>query len=266
MIHFNYWCAPARKGQGWDHFLCAKESYAAFAASERAVQPDISVMALVAKGLKGEGWKEPVRYAYVKTHWKGFHYIQGGHCWSHKAWVFNEDVAAVLDTGVAVRLVDLPRAQLRGWYRCTLCGLVVHDPECPSCSKSCPVCEVIETARDAAEWVSSNDHLRPVRMYDFGEPFDEVDEGPGDETTTDNINELVSRSDKHIAIMRCAVSLLKAERGETDEQFGEAARECFVLESNPGASVKEVQACVVLHLHTAERCLAKARALILGGV
>lgn len=266
MIHFDYWCDPAKKGPGWVHFLRAKESYATFAVSERAAMPDISVMALVAKGLKGEGWKEPTRYAHVKTHWTGFHYIQGGHCWSHKDWVFNEDVAAALDRGETVELVDIPVEQMRGWYRCTLCDLVVHDPECPSCSKSCPVCEIVEAERDVAAWVSSNDHLRFVRTYDFGQPFDEADEGPGDETTTDNVNELVSRAGKHTTITRCAVSLLKAKCGEIDVRLGEAAQERLRLRRDLGASIEEIQSCAVLHLHASERCLAKAWSLISGGV
>lgn len=263
MIHFDYWCDPAKTGQGWDHFLRAKESYAAFAANERAAQPDISTMALVAKGLKGEGRQAPIQYALAMTHWTGFHFLQGGHCWSHMSWQFNEGVAAALDRGECVRLTPISDSELRGWYRCTLCGLVVHDPECPSCSKSCPVCEVIESETAPADvyHVSSNDHLRFMRRREYGQPYDGTQEGPGDESDTDHVAELLRRARLHINITRAAFFLIRAGRGSLDESFRQISKDMVKYRLGRGATEDELQACALLHLEASTRCINKVHAL-----
>lgn len=263
MIHFRYWCDRSKQGDGWDHFLQAADSYAAFAAKTRAEQPGVSVMSLVAQGLVGNMWRDKERYATPMTHWTGFHYLQGGHCWSHMDWRFNEEVATALDRGERVLLTSIPVNDMRGWYRCTLCGLVVHEPECPSCSMSCPVCEIIESeaAPADARWVSSNDYLRFGHSREYGQPYDEVDEGPGDETTTDNMNELVNRANKHTTISRCAVFLIKASRGEIDQTFRQLSKDRVVDRLNLGASEDELKDCALLHLEASTRCLDKVRSL-----
>jgi len=130
MIHFRYWCDRSTQGNAWDHFLQAADSYPAFAAKTRAEQPGISVMNLVAQALAGDGWAEKERYAVPMTHWTGFHYLQGGHCWSHMDWRFNEEVAAALDRGERVQLTSIPVNEMRGWYRCTHAYPVSTQEQC----------------------------------------------------------------------------------------------------------------------------------------
>lgn len=217
-MKIKHWCDPAKgPGGGWDHFLhVPPDEYAIYCAIMREFVPGISVMDLAAGAINGNGWQyDRNRTVTVMTHWTGRHYIQGNHCWSHCAWVFDDAFARAMATDIDVPLVPIPHDEMAGWYRCCACGLVVHDPKEASCSKSCPVCEVLEA--EFEERHGSNDRLRfasnrmygadpnrksvfnPNRSYDAAE-------GPGDETTTDDMSALMVLADQHNTVARAPPS------------------------------------------------------------
>lgn len=250
------------------HLLHVPKEYKEYCAARRSVNPTMDVLSLAAFAING------VRYArerpvVVRTLFTGRHFIQGELpvLNAHLCWVFDETLACAMETCEVVALTLLPQETIRGWYQCRACGLVMHDPYCPSCSMSCPVCEVMEGERapNEKEWINSNDHLRLGSVEEFGYTHlseDDPLDGPLDERDCEDMSELLRRVEAHNFIASCAVFVAEMSRGHLDHLASPLVIQHFDTQHMVGAALWELKACADLHLSASLRCTEKVRTLL----
>ena len=193
---------------------------------------------------EGGHWTE--REVSVMVLFTGRPYIAVKHI-NWKNFVYDEDVAKRIMRGGDVELTPIPDREMRGWYRCATCKLVVHDPDCPSCSKSCPVCETVEgeEAPLSQDWVNSNDHLRfaPTEVYGHREPSEPLPVSAAD---------VIALSSRHQVFARAAFFLLTGA-----DHLSFRSRTHF-NERRPhgvGATRTELANCAEYHVDAARHCL-----------
>lgn len=185
------------------HLLRVPEEYKAYCVEQRS-RYRIDVLSLAAGAINGPSRYARDRAVTVCTIFTGRHFLQGElpAVNEQMCWLFDETVAYAMETRAVVELTPVPYEEIRGWYQCRVCGLVAHDPHCPSCSKSCPVCEVMEAERapNHKQWINSNDHLRfgPVDEFGHIQPSARgLLDGPLDETGCEDMSELLRRAEAH---------------------------------------------------------------------